>query len=257
MKKSVIWTLSGIAAAGLVGTGAAAWALAQPQTQAAPVDEEPQEGLVVADVAEVPSLYTGDELEWLIPEDDALAELFGATAFQEVLAEYSGTGEREGITARPEECDPFIWEDYTRVIGQRIRPFSVDDGYGSVRVMQFGTAEAAQEWAAGRLAASGTCETFEVGRFYDGGDEVFSHYSHTQLASREDADSTVVVDLLDVAEDDEWNADTVDAVMVHGNTVTVVFAVHDPAAAFDADRLIDVLESRAVYAHDQLEAALR
>ena len=257
MHKKVIWTLSGVAAVGLVGTGVAAWALTQAPPAAAPANDATIEGIAV-DLSDVPALYTGDELEWLLPEDDALVELFGVNEFHEIEAAYGGTGEREGITARPEECDPFLWEDFTRVIGQRNRAFAIGAGFGNVRVMQFGTGEIAQEWAAARLSASGGCETYEVGLFYEGGDgEVFNHYTHTQLATSVEGDAAIVVDLLDVAETGEWDIDTVEAVMVHGNTVMVLFAMHDPAEAFDADKLVDVLKGRVAYAQEQLVDSLR
>lgn len=263
MKKALIWTLSGAAAVGLVGTGVASWALLQPAavspsaTSSDAAEEEAGAGIVV-DQAEVPALYTGDELEWFIPADDVLTGLVGAQTFDAVQASYGSAGEREGITARTPECDPLVWEDFTAVIGQRYRTFSAAGAEGgSVRVMQFASAEAATAWAAPRLEIPASCATFDWGRFYEDSDEVLGHYSYTMLSESSDGAARVVIDRLDIAESGPYDLDSYQGVMLNGNTVTVLNVNFRDQVDIDADAMADALLLQAEYAHEQLTAKVR
>lgn len=263
MKKALIWTLSGAAAVGLVGTGVAGWALLQPvaessTTTSPEVDQdEPGAGIVV-DQAEVPALYTGDELTWFIPADDVLTGLVGAQTFDDIQAAYGSAGEREGITARTAECDPLVWEDFTGVIGQRYRSFSTTDAEGgSVRVMQFASAEAATAWVAPRLDIPESCATFDWGYFYEDSDEVLGHFSYSVLSESSEGDARVVVDRLDIAETGPYDLDRYQGVMVNGNTVTVLNVNFRDQIEIDADAVADALLAQAGYAHEQLTSGVR
>jgi len=262
MKASLVWTLSSVAAIGLVGTGVAVWALTQPQPTTASTDDGPADGIVV-DAAEVPPLYTGDELEWLIPADDVLGALAGASGFEQTEAAYGGTGETEGIGANPEQCTMLVQEDFTDVVGQRFRRFSTESGYGSVRVLQFGSPETAEAWITPHLDAAGdaSCAAFEWGRFYGDEDEVFQHYTHALLAddtaAAGGADAQVVIERLDVAESGEYDQDLITATMIYGNTITMLSVGFRDDTAVEADAVVNALRAQADEAHENLVAALR
>lgn len=260
MKKSLIWTLSGVAAVGLAGTGIATWALLQPQAPAAPSADKPVEGIVV-DAADVPALYTGDELEWLIPTDDVLAEVVGAGGFDETQAAYGNVGESEGFGANPEECSALIFEDFAGVIGQRSRRFSTADGGGSIRVLQFGSPEAAAAWATPQIDVGADCSSFEWGQFYGEVDEVIAHYTYAVLADDAEpaggADARVMVQRFDIAETGEWDDDSISATMIYGNTVTILTVGFRDSIDIDADAVAGALRAQAGTAHENLAAALR
>lgn len=258
MKKALIWSLSAVAVVGLVGTGVAGWALLQPAGSTdATTPDAPVEGIVV-DQADVPALYTGDELEWFIPADDVITGLVGADTFAEVEALYTSPGEREGFTARLPECDPLVWEDFTRVIGQRFRGFSVPGAEGGgVRVLQFASAEVASAWVAPRLDIPETCATFDWGTYYEGVDETYSHYSYQQLADVSEGGARVVVDRLDVAETGDYDFDGYQAVMLNGNTVTMLTVSFRDGFDADADAVASALLAQSEFAHEQLTLGLR
>jgi hypothetical protein len=251
MNRAVVWTLSGVAAVGLVGTGVASWALMQPSAPAGSSDDTPAEGIVV-DAAEVPALYTGDELEWLIPPDDVLAGLVGASGFEGIQASYSNVGESEGLNTTPTECAGLILEDLSGVVGSRWERFSVDGGSGSVRVLQFGSPENAEAWSSA-LELDGACSSFQ--QLY--GDEPYADYTYEVLAESAGDLARVQVSRLDQDQTGEWDYDSIEARMVHGNVVVMVTVGYQQTVDIDADALAAALLQQSDDAHATLARQLR
>lgn len=220
MKKALIWTLAGVTAVGLVATGVSVWALASgtgaPKTGIADAGQQrPVEGLVL-DSSGVPALYTGDELEWLLLDEQGFADVLGITAVDDVSAQYGAIGESEGMVTEPEKCSALILEDFVGIVGFRARWASDTSAVGGrMDVRQFGSAENATAWAQQQLDVLDDCADFTIGSY--GSSEPYASQSVSVLADESDDLSHVVV--YDTDETGEWAADATVAIVVHGNTV--------------------------------------
>ncbi|BDZ39621.1 hypothetical protein [Microbacterium suwonense] len=199
MKKSLIWTLAGVTAVGLVATGASVWALstglpAPVSTPPASVAEVPQtapvEGMVLD--SGVPALYTGDELQWLLLSEQGFADVLGIDSVAEVSAAYGAIGESDGVTTDPEQCIGLIVEYYNGSVGFRARWASQDAAiHGRMDVTQFATPEAASAWAGNQLGLLDGCSQFTIGSY--GESEPYASRDLSVLADTDDGLSHVVV----------------------------------------------------------------
>lgn len=243
-RTALVWTLSAVAAAALLVTGGAVWAI----TAAHPTGGTTSDGPAPDPSAtSVPALYTGDELEWLLLPDDQLQSLLGATDIQSNGASYLSSGESEGVHTAPEECFPLVMEDASGIIGVRGERWTQGSGVGHLTVRQFASAAQAQSWAASSSSVLDRCASFAV-LSYDGATITTDTLSKVTKASG--ADTEVVVYDHDVTPQDQYNANALDAIVVHGNLVMTLST--PPADDLEPKKLADALMAQAGSARRRL-----
>lgn len=103
-------------------------------------------------------VYIGDELEWLLPDDDEVRAFFPGAGVIKRSAEVGGIGESEGINTVPSECVAWVLTDSYAVIGARAAK-----GTGvSVRVLQFPTPALAADYYRDSAGTTPACARFDI-----------------------------------------------------------------------------------------------
>ena len=266
-RSALLWTLGGLAVLGVVGTGAAVWALTQPPA----ADDRPTaSGVSVpgtepnVEAPQIAPLYTGDELEWLMPSDEALAATVGLRPSQGIRAEYAHAGESEGISADPHQCTVLLFGWDGGMVGTRSKGFydQWDSPRWSLSVMQFGDADRALSWFEPYRGLADVCRSFDWGRVaYAYEPEVYSRYELTVPIEEERGRAELLVFTLAEEPVAEWGGGlprgTFSAIMVHGNTVTQLWVSDHDISSIDAETVARMLEAQSDTAYERLLDAVR
>lgn len=140
---------------GWLNFGAPSPTAAAPEGEATPKGKPlpPQEPMGAA-------VFTGAELDWVLPSEDEILGIFPDADGFFVSSEIFTFGESEGIVGFPRVCEPLVFFDFAHIAGFRSLGWDLPDGFGRLTVRQLPTAEQGNDVWASWEAASTQCASY-------------------------------------------------------------------------------------------------
>ncbi len=190
-----------------------------------------------------PPVYVGDELAWLMLDDDGIRALFTGVGEIERDAVFGGIGEREGAMTDPAVCDAWAFDAQWALVGVRSAGWTG----GRATTFQFPTGAEAEEYFASYADTAASCAQYTSGMF--GSDPAATPYSSTtvEVVDQDDVSLTARV-----AETGDYGGESFVALRLEGNVVLSVHADVTSLADASGAAVADALAQAATTARERL-----
>lgn len=196
-------------------------------------------------------VFTGEDLDLLVPSETELAEVFPGAAEVESSRFWGTMGESEGYIGDPEACRPLVFLGYTQVVGYRLlrwKDAAADSGRfqpwaGTISVTQMPTEQQANDIFDAFHTASESCSSYA----FRPGETKNSAYA--KLFDGDAAHTRSVAGEITVTPN-EYRRDEVHVVVQQGNVVIEARVAKTLADAASAEQLRDLLAERFAVARE-------